>query len=92
MRAILRNNNNADNDDTINALIDASLNDDYGVFQEFNDKEIHNLCAAVRKPGMQITVNPGVNAPSLGEMRLKLGACAAECYSLVNQPINAQSI
>jgi len=50
MLAFLRNNFKAGNDDTANALIDAGL-DDYEIFQEFSNKDIHNLYVAVRKPG-----------------------------------------
>jgi len=97
MRAFLRNHYKAGNDDTANALIDAGL-DDYEIFQDFSNKDMHNLCAAVRKPGGQILVNnvsqpnPDVNVPPLCEMRLKLGAYAAKYYTLVGRHINAQSM
>jgi len=97
MRAFLRNHYKAGNYDTADALIDAGL-DDYEIFQEFSNKDMHNLCAVVRKPGGQILVNnvsqsnPGVNVPPLCEMRLKFGAYAAKYYALVGRPINAQSM
>jgi len=97
MRAFLRNHYKAGNDDTANALMDAGL-DDYEIFQEFSNMDMHNLCAAVRKPGGQILVNnvsqpnPGVKVPPLCEMRHKLGAYAAKYYAFVGRPINAQSM
>ena len=97
MRAFLRNNYKAGNDDTANTLIDAGL-DDYEIFQEFSGEDVHNLCAAVRKPDGQRSVNnknlpnPGATVPPLCDMRLKLGAYAAKYYALVGRPMNTESM
>ena len=68
---------------------------------EFDEEDVKNLCASVRKPGGMIEdpnnatkqiANPGHSIPAIAEKRLKLACYGARIYRLLGRAITADGL